>query len=85
MNIIDRSPLPCTLLNEVSANLQVGRLVFEAWLIQDGFNLLLVEVGDPDSFDQTSIDKLLHSLRRSTRNVNLHFGMKKAISGKETW
>lgn len=72
VNIIAQSPLPYTLVNEVSAYLQVGRLVFEAWLIKDGFNLLPVEVGDPDSFDQTSINKLLHSLMRSIRNVNLH-------------
>lgn len=71
VNIIAQSLLPYTLVNEVSAYLQVGRLVFEAWLMKDGFNLLPVEVGDPDSFDQASIDKLLHSLSRLIRNVNL--------------
>lgn len=46
--------------------LVVGRLVFEAWLVENGFNLLLVEVGDADSFDQTSIHQLFHPLRTGT-------------------
>lgn len=49
--------------------LQVGRLIFEARLIEDGFNLLPVEVGDPDSFDQTGIDKLLHCLKHQDTSL----------------
>lgn len=71
VSIIDQSPLPCSLLDVVSAYLQVGRPLFEAWLVQDGFNLLPVEVGDPDSSNQTSLHKLLHCLRRPVRKVNL--------------
>lgn len=43
-------------------HLVVGRLVLEAWHVEYGFSLLLVEVGDADSFDQPSIHQLLHSL-----------------------
>lgn len=49
-----------------SVYLVVGRLVFEARLVEDGFNLLLVEIGDTDSFDQSSIHQLLHPLRELT-------------------
>ena len=37
-------------------------LVLEAWLVEDGFNLVFVEVGDTDGLDQAVIHQLLHSL-----------------------
>ena len=56
--------------------LVVGRLVFEAWLVEDGFDLILVEVGDADGLDQISIHQLLHPLRKmakkkKTQTLNL--------------
>lgn len=39
-----------------------GGLVLEAWLVEDGFNLVFVEVGDADSLDQPIVHQLFHSL-----------------------
>ena len=38
-------------------------LVLEAWLVEDGFSLVFVEVRDADGLDQAVIHQLLHSLR----------------------
>lgn len=35
-------------------------------LVEDGFHLEVVEVGDADGFDQNGIDQLLHSLEEET-------------------
>lgn len=40
-----------------------GRLVFETRLVEEGLNLVFVEVGDADGLDQPVIHQLLHSLR----------------------
>lgn len=40
-----------------------GRLVFETRLVEDGLDLVFVEVGDADGLDQPVIHQLLHSLR----------------------
>lgn len=39
-----------------------GRLVLKAGLVEDGFNLVFVKVGDANSLDQPSIHQLFHSL-----------------------
>ena len=46
----------------LSAYLVVCRLVFQSWLVQDSFNLLMVEVGDANGFCQASIHQLFHGL-----------------------
>lgn len=68
VNNSDQSPSQA-LRSDGFSYLQVGRLIFEARLIEDGFNLLPVEVGDPDSFDQTGIDKLLHCLKHQEASL----------------
>lgn len=44
-------------------HLMVGRLVLETRLLENGFNLVFVEDGDADSFDQPSIHQLFHGLQ----------------------
>lgn len=37
-------------------------LVPEVWLVEDGFDLVFVKVGDTNSFDQPIIHQFFHSL-----------------------
>lgn len=54
--------------------LVVGWFVFEAWFVQNSFNLLLVEVWNANGFDQTCIHQLFHPLKdkKSHANFLLH-------------
>lgn len=46
------------------------RLVLEAWLVEDGFDLIFVKVGDTDRFDQPSVHQLFHSLGEPRRHIS---------------
>lgn len=48
-------------------HLVVGWDVSEAWFIQNGFNLLSVEVGDADGLHQPRVYQLFHSLQQDQR------------------
>ena len=63
------NPFGLTIVNQLllgqiwmTFNLVVCRLVFQSWLIQNSFNLLIVEVGDANGFYQASIHQLFHGL-----------------------
>lgn len=55
-------PSLCIMLRSLDLYLVDGRLVFKAWLVEDGFNLGFVKVGDSNSLDQPSIHQIFHSL-----------------------
>lgn len=48
---------------EGKEHLVVGRLVLEAWLVQNSFGLIPVEIRDSDGFDHPCIHKFFHTLR----------------------
>lgn len=60
-----------------------GRLVFETRLVEDGLDLVFVEVGDADGLDQPVIHQLLHSLRDTVDwcwDVSLTVSLKAELS-----
>ena len=53
----------------LAAYLVVCRLVFQSWLVQESFSLLVVEVGDANGFYQTSIHQLFHGLTETAAKL----------------
>lgn len=54
----------------MSVYLVISRLVLEARLVEESLNLIPVEIGDADGFDQTGIDQLLQPLKHKTFHFN---------------